>query len=243
MSKMFYTLNDKAWMKLFDEYHIISEIEKHGIYDIKAKQINEYREARLMTKFDHRSNLPAIFAKNKLSILPISRGSYVIGKFETYHDLLTIESENIRFKLPDFIESIDCENITSESTAINVAYLSGILSDFTCEDNLLPTINGRMSSNKFQFTINSTVSNARQNIFVNNSQIEIDGGYEGNNSLVLIEAKNSISKDLLVRQLYYPFRLWNAKVNKSIKNIYLNYSNGNFFCMNISLKTQITIIH
>lgn len=57
------TLNDKAWEKLFDKYNILEGIEKDGIMEITSKEINEFREARLMTKFDHRSNLPILFEK------------------------------------------------------------------------------------------------------------------------------------------------------------------------------------
>ena len=66
--------NDIAWEILFNKYNIISEINEKGKFEITAKQINEVREARLMTKFDHKVNLPKIFADNKLSILPITRG-------------------------------------------------------------------------------------------------------------------------------------------------------------------------
>lgn len=65
-------------------------------------------------------------------------------------------------------------------------------------------------------------------INVENSQIEIDGGYEGDNSLNLIEAKNYISDDFLIRQLYYPYRLWSNKITKRVRPIFLTYSNGIF---------------
>ncbi|WP_418896453.1 DUF7226 domain-containing protein, partial [Stomatohabitans albus] len=48
------------------------------------------------------------------------------------------------------------------------------------------------------------------------------------NSLTLIEAKNSLSDNFLVRQLYYPYRLWQSKLQKSVKPIFLTYSNGVF---------------
>ena len=63
---------------------------------------------------------------------------------------------------------------------------------------------------------------------VKNSQVEIDGGYEGLNALTIIEAKNSISDDFLIRQLYYPYRLWQKKMHKPVKPIFLMYSNGIF---------------
>jgi len=63
---------------------------------------------------------------------------------------------------------------------------------------------------------------------VMNSQVEIDGGFEGKYALALLEAKNSISEDFLIRQLYYPFRLWNKKVSKEVKPIFMTYSNDVF---------------
>jgi len=222
------TLNDKAWEKLFDKYNILRCVGESGLYEITAKQINEFREARLMTKFDHRINLPILFEENKLSILPITRGSYVIANVEAYHDFESPVTEINKVVAPDFIHSIDFENITSEATAINVAYLSGILADFIGEETLLPTVNGRMSSDRFDFNIYNKVFSRLQNITVVNSQIEIDGGYEGFDSLTLIEAKNSLSDDFLVRQLYYPFRLWQGKVRKPVKPVFLTYTNGVF---------------
>ncbi len=228
MSDKAKTLNDNAWEQIFNKYNIIQMIEQNGFYEISSKVINEFREARLMTKFDHRRNLPILFAENKLSILPITRGSYIIANFEAYHDFELIDNEIYKVCAPDFIHSIDFENITSEVTAINVAYLSGILADFVDEEILLPTVNGRMSSDRFNFNIYNTASHNLQNISVVNSQIEIDGGYEGLDSLTLIEAKNSLSDDFLIRQVYYPYRLWEKKVQKPVKSVFLTYTNGIF---------------
>lgn len=222
------TKNDKAWEQLFDKYDILSRIDRETTVEITATQINEFREARLMTKFDHKRNLPELFNKNKLSILPITRGSYLISKFEAYKDLEEIESDIYRVSFPDYIESIDYDNITSEAMAINCAYVSGILSDFIEDNNLLPTVSGRMSSNAFSFNINNIKSKLPVNVNVINSQVEIDGGYEGLRSLSIIEAKNSISDDFLIRQLYYPYRLWKSNINKNVKPIFMIYSNGIF---------------
>ena len=40
-----------------------------------------------------------------------------------------------------------------------------------------------------------------------NAQCEIDGGFENDNDVIIMEAKNVINEDFHVRQLYYPFRL------------------------------------
>lgn len=174
-----------------------------------------------MTKFDHKLNLPEIFVKNNLSILPITRGSYLIAPFDAYHNFERQSSEVSRFSFPEHIHSIDYENISSESTALNCAYVSGILADFLEDDALLPTVSGRMSSRDFAFQIDSTIRSKSTLVKVANSQIEIDGGCEGADCLALIEAKNSISDDFLIRQLYYPFRLWESIIAKKVKPVFL----------------------
>ena len=218
--------NDIAWEKLFHKYEILSIVINKGFFEISASKINEFREARLMTKFDHKSQLPKLFSNNNLSILPTSRGGYIIGTFETFYKFNNIEVPIIKVEFPHTLESLNFKDITSEATAINCAFVSNILKDFTEDDNLLPTVSGRMSSSTFDFDINSTEGLFKIN--VGNSQIEIDGGYEGDKSLNLIEAKNYISDDFLVRQLFYPYKLWSSKIQKKVRPIFLTYTNGIF---------------
>ncbi len=219
--------NDVAWEKIFDKHAILANLDSSNHFQISANEIKEFREPRLMTKFDHKSQLPKLFVDNNLSILPVSRGSYIIGEFKIFHDLTedNIEIEKISF--PHFIESLNYQNITSEATAINCAFISGIINNFTGEDRLYSTVNGRMSSSCFDFEIESKDSCLFQ-VNVNNSQVEIDGGYEGDKSLNIIEAKNYISNDFLVRQLFYPYKLWSQKINKKVRPIFLTYTNGIF---------------
>lgn len=218
--------NDIAWEQIFDKHNIIENISTYGHISISSTDINKFREARLMTKFDHKSQLPKLFVDNNFSILPTSRGGYVIGTFDTFCDFNTEDIEVSKIEFPTFLESLDYKDITSEATAINCAFVTKILHDFTGEDNLLPTVSGRMSSSSFDFNINS--SKGLFKVSVGNSQIEIDGGYEGDNSLNLIEAKNYISDDFLVRQLFYPYKLWNNKITKQVRPIFLTYTNGIF---------------
>lgn len=220
------TKNDSAWGQLFEKHKVLTAVQKNGSFEITSAEINQVREARLMTKFDHRTNLPKIFADNNLSILPITRGSYVISQFDAYKDFEKINTEIIRVSFPQYISSIDYENISSEATAINCAYVSGIIADFVGDEHLMPTVSGRMSSSSFDFNIRNVNLEKDMPIKVINSQMEIDGGYEGLKYLTLIEAKNSISKDFLVRQLYYPYRLWCENIIKKIKTVFMVYSNG-----------------
>lgn len=218
--------NDIAWEKIFDKYSILEKLANNERVSISSTEINQFREARLMTKFDHKSQLPKLFIDHNLSILPTSRGTYEIGNFKTFCEFNKDDIEITSIDFPTFLESIDYKDITSESTAINCAFISKMLHDFIGEENLFPTVSGRMSSSVFDFTINSGQNLLKIN--VDNSQIEIDGGYEGDNSLNLIEAKNYISDDFLIRQLYYPYRLWSSKIRKRVRPIFLTYSNGIF---------------
>lgn len=225
-----YATNKEAWQLLFEKYNILNEVKKKGFFKITAKQINEYREARLMTKFDNSANLPELFKDNNLAILPITSNSYMIAKFQTYQEFEKSEDEEvIKINFPDYIQSLDYNNITSEALAINCAYITQILENFLDEEALVPTISGKMGSGNFEFKINKNEGeNEYINVAVQNSRIEIDGGFEGVNSLALIEAKNVISDDFMVRQLYYPYRLWKNKINKPVRPIYMVYSNGIF---------------
>lgn len=220
--------NDIAWEILFEKYDIVNQVERKGEFTISSDQIKEFREPRLMVKFDHRINLPTIFRKNNLSILPITRGSYSISNYDVYSQFKSNSNNIYNFAIPNFLESLDNSNIPSEAIAINCAIASGIMGDFLKEDILYATVSGRMSSDKFDFNIRNNKTQNFSKINVENSQIEIDGAYEGLNSLALIEAKIDISEDFLVRQLYYPYRVWNNRVNKRVRPVFLVYSNGIF---------------
>ena len=220
------TQNDVAWEALFSKYDILSQIDSYGQFSISASQIKEYREPRLMAKFDHNINLPHIFADNNLAILPISRGDYVISHFEAYQRFETLDETITRATLPTHIQSLDPNNVPSEAIAINCALASGMLQDFLGEETLYSTVSGRMGSGQFNFGIHNSKSGAISSVQVNNSQIEIDAALEGIESLALLEAKRDLSADFLVRQLYYPFRVWQSRVSKKVKPIFLVYSNG-----------------
>jgi hypothetical protein len=51
-------------------------------------------------------------------------------------------------------------------------------------------------------------------------QTEVDAGYEGEKQVVLIEAKNSQTKNTIIRQLFYPFRQWSSHTDKKISLLF-----------------------
>lgn len=220
------SLNDKAWEALFNKYDILNQIDMRGSFQISAAQIKEFREPRLMAKFDHTINLPKLFADNGLSILPITRGDYVISHFDAYHKFENTDAVVTKVSLPAHIQSLDYNNITSEAVALNCAIATGIIEDFTEDEQIIPTVSGRMSSGLFDFQIMDTYSKQHRDVNVTNSQIEIDAAYEGVRYLSLFEAKRDLSEDFLVRQLYYPYRTWQSQIEKEVKPVFLVYSNG-----------------
>jgi hypothetical protein len=86
-----------------------------------------------------------------------------------------------------------------------------------------------MSTKEFDFKVrNSLNQNIYHNISVSGSQCEIDAGFESSDYLLILEAKNYKVKDFLVRQLYYPYRLWKNKTQKEVIPILMTYQNSEF---------------
>lgn len=225
--------NDTAWNILFNKYNILSKIEQDGFYEISAENIREYREPRLMCKFDHRNNLPKVFQDNDVSILPISRTKYVIGQFDIFENVKYQKKKPITVSIPKHIQTIDTNNLYSESAALHTAFVSGMIHHLLEEDytdnfnHVFPTVSGRMGSGQFSFEIKSPLGSFKH-IDVNSSQIEIDGGYESRNYFCIIEAKKESVSDFNIRQLFYPYRVWQNKIKKEVKPIFFTFSNDIF---------------
>ena len=221
----------ELWNEIFYDFDIINHINKYGYFKITADDIRKYKEPRLMTKFDYSRQLPKIFKENKLGILPIKNGEYIIGKYNLFKNISNTKYEDIipiKKHMPSYIETIDPDNIYSESNALNVALLSGMIKD-TIGEEVIETIQGRMRATGFKFDIDGELGT--QSITIEKPAMEIDGGYEGKENVVLVEAKNYLPDDFIIRQLYYPYRHWINKVNKKIIPIFFGYENGiyNFF--------------
>lgn len=221
------TKTDKAWEILFERHQILEQIQLNGFFEIQAKEIKKVREPRLMAKFDHFSHLPKLFKEYGLSILPISRSSYVIGEFDVYEKVTYNKRlKPTRICFPSTITTIDPTNLYSESSALHCAHLTGMMERVLGEP-CYQTISGRMSSKEFDFHIRTRRGEDHQ-IHIKNSQIEIDGGYESDHQFMIVEAKNEKVDDFLVRQLYYPYRLWQEKTKKMVKPVFFTYSNDIF---------------
>ena len=135
---------------------------------------------------------------------------YVIVKGEGYVDVPAINSQAKKYdsKLDFKLETSEIGN--SEMQHLDFAYASSLIRTFMADDTLLLTIKGRKYTPKFSFHVDN------QEINVQSVQTEIDGGFEGKDKIVLIEAKNSKTKNTIIRQLFYPYKQWKAHTNKEV---------------------------
>jgi hypothetical protein len=218
--------NDIAWEILFQRHRILTEIDRNGVYKISSDEINEVREARLATNFSHRVQLPSVFKDNDLTIQPNARGTYLIGRFESYQDLFDDPSVPIEgADLRSDIKTIDPTNLYSEASALLCAYHTGILAHLLDQEVLL-TVFGRMSAGSFGYSISNNQTGSQHQIRVEGAQLEIDSGFEGHSTFAIFEAKNQKVDDFLVRQLYYPYRLWKGRTSKQVVPVFMYYSNA-----------------
>lgn len=217
---------NESWVELIKKYDIENIVKRKGYFQINSKQIKEYKEPRLMAKWDSSDCLPKVLQDKHLNILPESRSSYVMGDFLLYQEIPELKehvSKMAHVDLPEY-ESIDIHHVHSEANAIHVMTLTGILDDFLQVERNVATFSGRMGTGNFDFYVD-TFYGGKQNIHVSKAQCEIDGGFENDDSVVIIEAKNVVHRDFHIRQLYYPYRLWKEKVKKPIRLVFSVYSN------------------
>jgi hypothetical protein len=215
-----------AWEQLFSRHHILEEVERRGVFQISSAEINEVHEARLMTKFDHEIQLPQVFKKNRLTIQPNTRGTYLIGRFDSYEKVAddpSIPVEGLPF--PRHIETINPSNLYSESAVLMCAHYTGIINR-VLKLKAEPTVFGRHSAGRFTYRIRNNQTGGLHEINVEGAQLEIDAGFEGDDTFALVEAKNETVTDFHVRQLYYPYRAWLERTRKRIVPVFLSYRNA-----------------
>jgi len=102
----------------------------------------------------------------------------------------------------------------SEMQHLDYAYASSLIRTFAEDDSLVLTIRGRKYTPKFDFFVNN------QLIKVSSVQTEVDAGYEGRKQIILVEAKNSNVANVIIRQLYYPFRQWQNCTRKKVATLF-----------------------
>jgi hypothetical protein len=238
MSRVRVRRGNSIWDELDEKYGLLDQVNKQGLAEISAAQIKALRgeEARLLTKYDTRDDLPDFFRRNNLAILPTNRGSYALGRFDLYEDIPQDSPQVEVFKPRVYPDALKVKAISSEAAAVNLLYSSGLLEEFAGESGLLPAVSGRMSAGHFEYEIADISGGSNYSMKASAPQIEIDAGFEGNNSLILIEAKKDRLNSFNVRQVYFPFIAWQSVMHKKVRNIFFIHKGDEFELLEYEFK-------
>lgn len=215
--------NSKSWAKIFKDHNIGEHNFIKRPFVLTAKDIKEScqrfkktteKEVRILCKQDTRESRPKVFKDNDLFLLPVKNGIYNIIKGDGYVDIPEIKKEITIYnsKLNFHLDSSEIGN--SEMQHLDFAYASSLIRTFMEDTSLVLTIRGRKYTPEFDFLV------GKQNISVQSVQTEVDAGYEGKEQIVLIEAKSLGSKNIIIRQLYYPFRQWQSCTKKNVITLF-----------------------
>lgn len=220
---------NQAWKILFDKLDIKQRLEDEGEFPLTADKIKKLtgKEPRNMSKWDSRNARPEVLKDAGVTILPTSRQGYVLLRGDGYFGLPAGEPSvhHSPQKLEPYTTLPWREKLTKEPLAIDVVRVSSMLESFTHEEGLALTIRGRSGTPQFNFQFDGATKT--HTVSVNRAQVEIDSGYEGDR-VWLVEAKIGEPEDFLVRQLFYPWRLWKALTPKEVIPVFLTYSNRSF---------------
>jgi hypothetical protein len=217
--------NSRSWKKIFDDYKVLNHDFNKGPFPVSAGQIKKScqrfketgeKEVRILCKQDSREDRPEIFQKHGLFLLPIKNGFYNIIKGEGYVDIPPINSKVVIYnqKLDFRLETSDIGD--SEMQHLDFAYAVSLIRTFMGDSSLVLTIRGRKYTPDFDFYV------GKQQIKVSSVQTEVDAGYEGKNQIVLVEAKNFDATNVIIRQLYYPYRQWQSRTKKKVVTLFFD---------------------
>lgn len=224
--------NSKSWEKIYNDLRIKNHDFNKSPFTINANQIKvcvkdfdktSEKEVRVLCKQDSREERPDIFIENNLFILPIKNGEYIICKGDGYIDIPEINTQAIEYtsKIDFELKSVKIGN--SEMQHLDFAYASSLIRSFLQDYSLVLSIRGRKYTPQFNFN-----TDLYKNINVVSVQTEVDAGFEGRNKIVLVEAKNSHTKNVIIRQLYYPMRQWGIHTQKEVITLFFE-KRGNEF--------------
>lgn len=210
---------DLSWKKIYDDTEMAHHDFTKAPFVLEAEQIKRAcqdfkrtveKEVRILCKQDTRADRPQVFKDNDLFILPKHNGSYYIVKGEGYVDIpdITTPIEDYNSKLDFKLQSSKVGD--SEMQYLDFAYANSLIRTFMQDPTLVLTIRGRKYTPPFSFNVGN------QTLITESVQTEVDAGYEGKDSIVLIEAKNSNASDTIIRQLYFPFRQWQVNTTKKV---------------------------
>lgn len=219
--------SNKSWAKIFQDYKITNHDFSQSPFLITAEQIKKSvqrfqktneKEVRILCSQTKREDRPDIMIDSNLFLLPIKNGTYVIVRGEGYVNIPEIPGNPIQHKAQIDFDITTSYVGDSEMQHIDFAFAVSIMKTFLQDTSLVVTIRGRKYTPSFSFYV------GKHKVDVESVQTEVDVGYEGREQIVLVEAKNSNTKNTIIRQMYYPFRQWSDEGNnrnqKKVRNVF-----------------------
>lgn len=235
-----------AWDILFKKYDIVKEIEQQGYYDIRTDQMMRNRgvialwqqkypgksipDNRNILKFDFSVDLPNVFKGYHLQIMPIGGNIYRIAPFNMYYKLKNENVPIIPMTSPIKMSSLDLSNVTTEPNAQTVAEITGMFSYVfhDLNDNnrtVVSTLSGKNNVQNVNFNVDNILNHQPITLSIDTWQAEIDGVYESEKTVLIIESKMKFPKDFNIRQLFIPRLLIEQTMEKLElhKEVYAGY--------------------
>ncbi len=211
MSKTF-----ELWDKIFAAKKFDPKLDLHFITADEIKAIAG-AEPRIMAKMDSSADLPPVFKQSGYFLLPVKNGRYAIVRGNGFHQLEAtneIQKHVSRIKFP----LTTAGRGSSEMQYLDYSFNSGALESVLGKKPLYQSIRGREYSKAFKFFVDKT------ELEVASVQLEVDSGLEGEDSIVLIEAKIDNPEDFIIRQLFYPYNHFKiVSPGKTIVPVFFTY--------------------
>lgn len=216
MASRFHT----AWEHIFEQKQFDVNQDLHFITAKEIKLLTG-EEARLMAKVDSTKDLPPVMARYGYFLLPVKNGEYAIVRGNGFHELEKLSNikdftSRVKFNLSTMHRN------TSEMQYLDYSHMAGAIEEVIGRGTLYSSIRGREGSGSFSFDVNTS------RIDVQGAQIEVDLGLEGQDCVVLLEAKSKTPEDFIIRQLYYPYRRFsNLAPGKKIIPVFFTFDSKN----------------
>ncbi|WP_416838757.1 type II restriction enzyme [Haloferax sp. DFSO52] len=213
------TKKQDDWQAILDHLDLTFENGVSSTFDsVDIKYATGDREPRLVCSMDSRSSVPPVLKNDDLFVLPVRNGVYRLVQGKGYEELPFIDGAPTSWNNKIAFDLVTRHGGEGEDPHLLHAYNTGLLSNFLGIDELYQTTAGRRYSTAFKFRVGDS-----KTISVDGVQFQVDGLFEGENDIVIVEAKAGSRDDFITRQLYYPYRHYATEHDKTVRTVFYIY--------------------
>lgn len=206
----------ELWEKIVQEKKL--DLDQTVCY-VKSREVKRItgEEPRLMAFINTEDDLPTIFRRYGVFVVPISRQEYAIIHGKGFEGDRQIDG-SATIVATTFAFPVSVSQSQGESRYLDYAYSTGLISRFMERKQLIIGLRGRRTTS-FAFRVDGSPQ-----LSVKGAQIEVDGSFEDEQQLIIAEAKIGVPKSFNIRQLYYPFRTFeHNERDKTVRCLFLAY--------------------